>query len=470
MTLPTNTRQNKSGFYIGVGCPGCGGELHLDQDFFVLTCRHCDSLLRVARPQMPPAFLIQARANRQRIRFHIDRHLKELGHRLTDGGLQFKSIYYPFWKIDAVMLKVRNRTYERTTVIDTEGQTEYTTEVDRREISLTPYSTTVPAGRPLCGLPSTIGIRAECLKMVPYSREYTQDDFFSLPVARTWESVHEELHKRARAVGTIEVPDFGSNLTEIFNPQAALVYFPYVLAESYAAGDYDRFVVDGVTGKVVGHQETTNFDEEERPELPTIEFGQLNVDFHRCPECGLDLPARQSIIYRCGNCGYLVNLDPTYQGAVDILQADSPVRSGDLLFPFWSIALTGDQAGAIQRQFGGLHRADRLIVPAFRTSAFEGAYRLARRATTAFPGFDLQPLDDTGAKLQSASLSIAEAVLLAEVMIYRAATDRAGDLAGTKPSLSPSEVALVYLPFHAESYFYVDSTLQAVTFEKRLVD
>lgn len=469
MTLLTDTNQNRSGFYIEVGCPGCGGEVELDQDFFVLTCRHCSSALRVGMPAIPPAFLIQARTERREIRFHIDRYLKELGHPLTGSRLQLKSIYYPYWKIDAVMLKVRNRTHKRTTVVNAEGQTEYTTEVDRREISLAPYSTTVPAGRPLAGLPGTIGVRADCLRMVPYSREYTQDDFCSMPVARTWDSVHHELLKRARAVGTIETPDFGSNRTELFNPQAALVYFPYVLAESYASGDYDRFIIDGVTGKVVGHRESIEPDDADLPDLPVIEFGQLRVDFHRCPECGIDLPIEQSLIYRCVNCGRLVNLDPGCGGLIDMLYAMAPTCPRDRLFPFWSIALAGDQARLIQHQLGGLRRAERLVVPAFQTTAFEGAYRLTRRATTALPDFDLHPLDSNAAELHPVNVTISQAILLAEVIIYRAAVDRVGDLAGEKPELHPSRVSLVFLPFHPESYFYVDSVNQAVTFEKRLL-
>ncbi len=469
MTLLTDTNQNKSGFYIGVGCPGCDGELQLDEDFFVVVCRHCGSILRVTMPDIPPAFLIQARASRRQVKFHIDRYLKKLGHPLTGPRLQFKSIYYPYWKIDAVMLKARNRTYERTTVLDAEGQAQYTTEIDRREVSLTPYTTTVPAGRPISGLPGAIGIRAEYLKMTPYSRQYTQDDHCSMPVARTWESVHEELRRRAAAVGTIATPDFGSNLTELFNPQTALVYFPFVLAESYAAGDYGRFIVDGVTGKVIGHEETIPIDTSEPAELPTIEFGQLSVDFHRCPECGHDLPAHLSAVYRCHNCGRLINLDRSYSGPVDVLYSDAAGSPEDALFPFWSLTLTGEQARLVQRQLGGLRRADRLVVPAFRTTAFEGVYRLARRATTALPDFELQPLGEGPANLHAANVAIDEAILMAEIIVYRAAADRADNLAGARPELRPSAVSLVFLPFHPKSYFFVDSIHQAVTFEKRLI-
>jgi hypothetical protein len=36
--------------------------------------------------------------------------------------------------------------------------------------------------------------------------------------------------------------------------------------------------------------------------------------------------------------------------------------------------------------------------------------------------------------------------------------------------LHPSDIGLVYLPFRPENYFYIDSILNSVTFEKKLVD
>ena len=55
----TTPKINKGGYSIGVTCPGCGGKLKLDQDFFVLPCKHCGSVLRVQMPEVPPAFMVK---------------------------------------------------------------------------------------------------------------------------------------------------------------------------------------------------------------------------------------------------------------------------------------------------------------------------------------------------------------------------------------------------------------------------
>ncbi|MEE8577598.1 MAG: hypothetical protein V3T31_10120, partial [candidate division Zixibacteria bacterium] len=60
MATQTKTT-NKSGFYIEVTCPGCGGTLDLDTDFFVLECTHCGSVHRVVMPEAPAAYMISAK-------------------------------------------------------------------------------------------------------------------------------------------------------------------------------------------------------------------------------------------------------------------------------------------------------------------------------------------------------------------------------------------------------------------------
>ena len=143
MAQLTQTSKNQSGFYIGVSCPGCGGELKLEDEFFVLACGHCGSVLRVTMPEIPPAYLVSARVTEREARFAIDRYLKENGLPLTDSSLQFKRIYYPYWKVDAVLLKVRNRIETREHGCDENGQSDYVTEKEKTDISLTPYSTTM---------------------------------------------------------------------------------------------------------------------------------------------------------------------------------------------------------------------------------------------------------------------------------------------------------------------------------------
>ncbi len=109
MLMKAATTKPKAGFYIDVTCPGCGATLELEQDFLVLGCQYCDSVLRIVMPDSPPAFLVKGRLDKRRLRFQIDRFLKENAMPLTGSALQLKNLYYPFWKVDGKLLKLRNR-------------------------------------------------------------------------------------------------------------------------------------------------------------------------------------------------------------------------------------------------------------------------------------------------------------------------------------------------------------------------
>jgi hypothetical protein len=123
----------------------------------------------------------------------------------------------------------------------------------------------------------------------------------------------------------------------------------------------------------------------------------------------------------------------------------------------------------LPRRFGGLLRSDRLVVPAFRTGNFAAMFRLAKRMSTALPRLRLTAVESFDRRCRPVNLGLAEARLLAGIITYRAELDR---LAGTLAQHSEVQVTgadLMFAPFHPESYFYVDSIMGAVTFEKNLV-
>jgi len=470
MTLPKQTSKNLSGFYIGVGCPGCGGELTLDSEFFVVRCTHCGSVLRVKLPETPPAYLVAGKVSRREARFTIDRYLKENGLPLSGSDLQFKYLYYPYWKIDAVMLKVRNRVEQREYGLDENGNPQHTTEIEKTEVSLTPYSTTLPAGVDFEGMPAGIGVRSSYLKLVPFSRDNTQDGFDPLPVVTSWSEVYDQLLRRVNGLGQLDEAAFGINRTELYRPVASLVYFPCVVVESYDDGDFNRFVIDGVTGRLLEHTDRLEFSDDFAPtDLSTIEFGQLDVDFHRCPNCGEDLPPEPSVIYVCANCQEIVSLEPS-TGTIRSIQAAVTEGDGnDQLFPFWSLQMAQEVHSRLQRLFGGLFRSDRLVLPAFRTGNFEAMFRLTKRMSTALPRIETTPVEQFDSRCRPVGVGLAEARLLAGIITYRAELDRLTGTLARNTDLDVTGADLVFAPFHPESYFYVDSIIGAVTFEKHLV-
>jgi predicted RNA-binding Zn-ribbon protein involved in translation (DUF1610 family) len=462
----------KGGFSIGVTCPGCGGTLQLEENFFVIECRHCGSVLRVKIPDIPPAYLVKSTKELREIRFTADRHLKKHGLPLTESGVEIRAVYYPYWKIDLIMLRVRNRAIERVVFTDDTGETDDIKYEERKtEINLSPYSIALLANPEESNLPESLGKRTEYISLVPYSRANYQEDFDCRSITLPLDKAIENVQNGTAGFDNIDPAAFGRNRTKLFHPVCSVVYFPYYIIESVASDKTRLLISDGISGRIV-HFDNNYWPEESSDSSPGIdlEFGELAVDVHRCTTCGIDLPVQQSHLYICSNCHTIVSLSnhPRLQENIYITTgADKP---NDRLIPFWSFKISDEQARLIQSMFGGIYRSDRLVIPGFRVSNFEAVYRLSKRMSAAMPKFDFLPAESFDNRFEPVSLSMEEAITTAEVLIYRARIARRhGDITD-EVEFTPSEVSVIYAPFHAQSYFYVDSILNAVTFEKKLVE
>jgi hypothetical protein len=494
----TAATKTKSGFFIGVGCPGCGGRLQIERDFFVLSCEHCGSAIRLVMPDIPAAFMMRSRVTDIQLRPHVDRYLKKHGLPLTGSQLTTKKLYYPYWKIDATVLKLRNKTETRAIMSEYEGEVEHTVEMDKSSVSVSPYHLTVTAGAEMEGIPETIGIRSQTMQVIPFSRANVEDGFDTLPVFRRWESVRDTIRQSADTLSHISPADFGENLTRVFNPVFSLVYFPYFLAECYD-DTYRRFVVDGLSGRVLtviypesedASSESDGADhsaedtlgqmvardisvhtEHENSELaPRVEFGQLDVEFHRCHNCGTDLPPELSHVYICSNCHHLQLLNGA-GGRLEDLQAVAAESERDSkLVPFWWLRVPEIMAGAFGNLLGGVDHSERMYVPAIRSANFEGIYKLARRMSAAHLRMSSSSIDRMDQRFLSVRVGLAEAIALAEMIVYRELVERGFRLPEEEIEIQPKEFGLVFVPFHLESYFYVDSALNAIGMERTLIE
>ena len=465
------SKQTKGGFYIGVTCPGCGGKLTIEDDFNILLCSHCGSVLRVVLPDIPPAYLVTGRVNQREIRFSIDRYLKEHSLPLTGGGLQYKYVYYPYWKIDAIQLKVRYRLIEKplNENDDYDYRDDRYTQV-RMEISLTPYSSTFQAGHPLDGVPYSIGLRSQVIRMVPFARDNFQDDYDDLPVIRPLEEVWAESVEAVANFTRLSTSAGGSNRTDLLHPQPALVYFPYVIADSYTRDGLSRFLVDGVSARVHGHSILSDDVSEDTPPEPIeLAYGCLEVVFHRCANCGLDLPPVKSFVNVCENCRQVILNDDSDIAVDQLMQADGDDIGNSEFYPFWSFRIGSDADSEIRRLFGGIYDSEWFTVPAFRIDNLEAMYRLSKRVSAALPQLQLIPVEETSSRFLPVTVGASRARDLANVIIFRRRIKNNQQVAMDDITFAPTEARLVYLPFRPEHYFYVDSVLKAVTFEKSII-
>jgi hypothetical protein len=475
---------NKTGFYIGVTCPGCGGDLELETDFFVLVCDHCDSALRIDMPDAPPAYIVRNKQSQSEVRFTIDRFLKQHDEPLTSSELQIKKLYYPYWKIDGMLLKLRNRIEERIVVYETgeHSQEELTTSTPKTDITVSPYMVTHMAGPELPGLAASIGMRAQHVTALPLSDENIEEGFDLMAVTRSRIDILEMARKSVDHFSHIGPAAFGSNRTELFRPVLSLVYFPYYVVEDYDSGPRRRYVVDGLSGRLVGPQtgEPCGNSEQEMSELSTHDlgdqdessettFGSLSVDFHRCRVCGSDLPGHQSYLYLCENCNELNVLDRSASEIRELSQVTGRFSQDDTYLPFWALQLPESLVRLLPTLFGGIDESDWLVVPAFKVSHFEGLFRLAKRMSTAFTKLDLESVETFSGQHLPVELSLSEAVTFSGVVLYRECLARGIKKRAAEVTVSPLGVRLFYAPFHHENYFYMDSVLGAIAVEKALL-
>jgi hypothetical protein len=89
--------------------------------------------------------------------------------------------------------------------------------------------------------------------------------------------------------------------------------------------------------------------------------------------------------------------------------------------------------------------------------------------SSAYPKLSTAELTEFDRRAMPATLGPTEAQVLAGVMIAREKAARQGKYEGSAEPVMPVGMRLLYLPFHPESYFMVDSVIQTVTFEKNQV-
>ncbi len=480
----------KSGFYIGVTCPGCGGKLDLQEDFFVLKCSHCGSILRVVMPDTPPAYYIEPKKQPREIRFLLDRHLKEQGRPLTQADFGFDRIYYPYWKVDGIRLKMQGEIPHQsqlrpaagilTTQMDYSGMFQMgrafgsflnepaaessKTENDEPAVNLTPFHASQTAGPDYSGIPFSLGMRTDYIKILPYRQSDLDEEFQYLPVTKPWGNILAAIGGKRQSRGLNHAdPDFLPGKT-ILLPRGSVVYFPYFICRSGG----QRLVMDGLSGRVVHEAPVTEEDSEDYSS-PDMQFGELNVILHRCPTCGVDLPVTQSQVYICRNCETIVSLDRNLPLEGKICQSRGKSDKSEPIFPFWVFTVPQEIVTRISRLAVLEQSSDKLIVPAFRISNFKVMRNLTQRVTAAYTHFPLEPVESFNKNFRSVDIGLNEALTMAEICLFCELAARNPRTSLSSVSLQPQEIGLFYAPFKARNYFYTDSVIDTVSFARNAV-
>ena len=440
----------------------------MESDFLTTSCSSCCSVLRILTPATPPAYVVRAKVSDKDVRFHIDRHLKGNAEPLTDSLDSVRKSYFPYWKIDAILLRLRHRKETRINY-DKETNTETSTDQKRVETMLSPYDITIAAGGLPEIIPCSLGERTEYVPMMPYSEEHMQSGFELLSIETPWQEAVVNANRAVDQLNHISADEFGVNISLLLRPVLSLINFPYFFAEANVRGKQRSYVLDGLTGRIVYN---CNDDISEQLQIAdrqqSTELGRLGVELHRCSNCGEQLPDTRSYVYICRNCQQVTVLEDCPELNRRILSASGSMNTDDLCFPFWMFRLPAEQMSAFRIRFGGSENAGAICVPAFRIRNFEAMYRLTRRISGAVSKLSMFESRELKENYLPVAVGITEAGALAHVALMREIVGKAEALPRTLANLPFEEVSLFYVPFHPESYFLVDSCLGAVTFEKSL--
>ncbi len=442
------------GFTIEVGCPGCGAEIALERDFRLANCRHCGSVLRVIMPDLPPAFTVRPKKTAPEARFLLDRYCREQGIRQSVGASPIELIFIPYWKIDGVSLKTRRSVYEVDSGAEDNSVEEHAEERELTTINLSNFSTTVLAISADDSVPSSLGLRAEHLAMQPYLSDRQDQTASYLKVILPLSDAVAQVTRAALLIGALDAEGKQSNSTRLFHPRGSLIYFPYFVIDRIEHEGIRRFHVDAVTGRVVGSTILNEPAGEASPGVAST-FGVVAVELHRCGNCGADLPMSRSSVFQCHNCERVAFLEDHPRLVKEILASRQTAKDNATVFPFWMIHSKSNAATT----------EDRFLIPAFEMRNAESTFRLIRRMSKAIDHIQHEKAIGPQENAVPASRSIDEALTFIEIHWYRRSAESVVP-AGAYNQSQPSSIQLIYIPFREDQYFFVDTVLGAVTFEK----
>lgn len=453
--------RSSSGYCISTTCPGCGGILRLEANFLTTRCAHCGSAVRIKPSTAPPAFLLKPRVERLQVRFFLDRYLKQAGRTLSSTPPEITGVYFPYWRVEAMLLRLRNRIEKRYDIPDWErGEEVVEREQQATEVSLSPYTLTLPADAQAAAFPASLGVRPQIALLYPMTADYLREDFAIWPIRLDATSAFDHARAAAGNLDRLSQSGIKHNQSHLFGGKLSLIYMPYYLCRGK-----ESYLVDAISGEV------SPADDLDLPEVDaaSTEFGALEIELHRCTNCGYDLPENGSLIQVCAQCESVVRLDATANLGKLPLGFPERQREGDGLFPFYVFDIVAADAGRLQKALRGLKETRQMVIPAFALGNFEALYRLASRMSSACAQSELIELPDWPRQFAPVTVSIAEAQGIAAAIYARALTGKTDAIDSASFNLAAERVRLLFAAFRADGYFFVDEYLGAITFERAAI-
>lgn len=460
-----------SGYKLGITCCFCGGSLEIDEASHNTRCPHCASMLRIARHGGVPKYFIEDALDKREVKFLIERHLKKTGQPLISTWRNLSKVYLPFWRVTGTVVSIQDRTKE----VQEDFQPEYLQIHEDHspfEAKIVPRELSFCADQSFNWGLDTLGVRAQVVRLIPLPSDFQQDRNLA-PVSITEKEARSRFEKAAVSVAHLGL--MGEKQIDVapVGLQYALIYFPLWLASFTNTAGRQLAQFDPVAKRVVALREG---EFEASPADKTAESmpATINIVAHRCPNCGVDLPAAaHSVSFYCNNCKrlYLDAGDRFRQIEVLIPEEVNPEHR---LFPFWVFDLKSSRWQQMNDLLDTLRVArlsdDLFYLPAFAISNPSRLLRLVTHYNRKTPLIDFQSQPTDRYVFVDVSETPEHAAELVAPLVTAAAATEGHRLSGrSRLRVEKLEnVRLIWLPYEMDRYFWREQ-LTGATIEKAAV-
>jgi DNA-directed RNA polymerase subunit RPC12/RpoP len=288
---------------ILIHCPQCGGDIDFLEEAQVIQCQFCGSSLLVVGREGILRYVLPAQVHdAQAAAARALEALKSAG-KSPPQTLQTFLFHAPFWRMRGTVY----RWIFGLKPMKVEIEAGVPPPMERLKVLLTRVlDHTIPGYAGLeIGL-TTLGVRAQALRLRPFGREDLEKRDSFLPLEISSEQVQAEADRFSNLF--FEAGELAPEviLHRLVGKSFSVIYFPLWYIEYRNGGGQKSLLLDGVGGSIIGPlpdgsgiQEKLKGEESRK----SFEFREIRFLPFRCPNCGWGFPFRPlSVLHFCSNC------------------------------------------------------------------------------------------------------------------------------------------------------------------------
>jgi hypothetical protein len=345
---------------ILIHCPQCRGDIEFLEEAQVIHCAFCGSSLLVAGRRGVLRYVLPAQLKDPKdAAAQAAESLRKAGRHLPQAAEAFL-FYAPFWRIRGMVY----RWVFGLKPMNVQIQTGAPPPMERLKALLTRVlDHTIPGYEGLeMGL-STLGVRAQALRLQPFGRDHLQerDSFLPLEVSLEQAQVEAELLSNAFFEGQELIPEV--ILHRLVGKIFSVIYFPIWAVECPHDRGRELLLLDAVAGSSLGSLPDGSGilqklkGEESRK---SFQFSEIHFLPFRCPNCGWEFPFRPlSVLHFCPSCRRLFQErgGEWAEAIYSVIPPPEGQSSEKLLWvPFWRCKTVLESAGERLENMAGLYR------------------------------------------------------------------------------------------------------------------